>query len=233
MSSYSGDPRSPDRAKAIAAVVAVHIALAAVILTGLNVDKVRAVVDRLQTFDSREVVPPRRPPPPPRRQSRASAAAGAPARRAQPAPVVAPRPRIPVPSPVQAAPVAGQGSASTSGAAQAGSGTGAGGSGNGRGGGGNGYAGYTPARLVANIPSSEYGRLASTGIPSGQVGVSILVEPDGSVANCRVARSSGDTSIDGLVCRLTVRYVRFSPARDPQGRAIAQEITYFRNWRQR
>lgn len=231
MSSYSGNPRSPDRAKAIAAVVAVHIALAAVILTGLNVDKVRAVVEQLQTFDIREVTP--RPPPPVPRPSRASAAAGAPARRAQPSPVVAPRSKLPVPSPVQAAPVAGQGNASTSGAAQSGSGTGAGGTGNGRGGGGNGYAGFTPARLVANIPSSEYGRLASTGIPSGQVGVTILVEPDGSVGNCRVARSSGDSSIDALVCRLTVHYVRFSPARDPQGRAVAQDVTYFPNWRRR
>src|SRR4051794_19283061 len=198
MSSYSGNPRSPDRAKAIAAVVAVHIALAAVILSGLNVDKVRAVVDQLKTFDIREVVPPRRPPPPPQSQSRASAAAGAPARRAQPSPVVAPRPRIPAPSPVPAAQVAGQGSASTSGAAASGSGTGAGGNGNGRGGGGNGYAGFTPARLVSNIPSYEYARLASTGIESGEVGVTIRVDPDGSVGNCRVARSSGDSSIDAL-----------------------------------
>ena len=160
--------------------------------------------------------------------------AGAPARRAEPAPVVAPPPRIPVPSPLPAAKVAGAGSASSSGAAASGSGTGAGGAGNGTGGGGYGdYSRFTPARLVSNIPNSEYGRLAATGIPSGLVGVRILVGPDGSVSNCSIARSSGDASIDSLVCQLTERYVRFSPARDPSGRPVAQEITYFPNWRRR
>ena len=76
-------------------------------------------------------------------------------------------------------------------------------------------------------------RLAASGLPSGLVGVTIRVQPDGSVANCRIARSSGNGSLDSLVCQLTVRYVRFSPARDPQGRAVAQDITYFPNWRRR
>ena len=86
---------------------------------------------------------------------------------------------------------------------------------------------------MSNIPSIEYSRLASTGIPSGLVGVVILVNPNGSVSNCRIARSSGDPSIDGLVCQLTQRYVRFDPARDPYGRPVAQDITYFPNWRRR
>lgn len=230
MSSYSGNPRSIDRGKAIAAVAIVHLALAAVILTGLNVDRVRAVVDRLQTFDIREVT---LPPPPTVQSRRAARAAGAPAPRARSAAVVAQRPRILAPSPVRAAAIADAGSASTSGAAASGSGTGAGGRGLGTGGGGDDYAGFTPARLVRNIPSSEYARLASTGIPSGQVGVTIVVQADGSVSNCRTARSSGDPSIDVMVCNLTVRYVRFSPARDPQGRPVAQGITYFPTWRRR
>ena len=37
MSSYTGTADRPDRAKAIAAVVAVHAGLAAIILAGLNV----------------------------------------------------------------------------------------------------------------------------------------------------------------------------------------------------
>jgi periplasmic protein TonB len=236
MSSYSGHAKPPDRAKAIAAVAAVHIALAAVIVTGLNVGKVREAVEQLKTFDIREVPPPPRPPPLPRpapQPRRAPQAAAAPAPKAQASPVVAPRPKIPAPSPVPAARVAGTGIAANSGAATTGSGTGAGGSGHGTGGGGSDYSRFTPARLISNIPSSQYRRLASTGIPSGLVGVTIRVEADGSIANCRVARSSGDSSIDGLVCQLTVRYVRFSPARDPQGRAVAQDITYFPNWRRR
>jgi len=237
VSSYTGTAGPPDRAKAVIAVAAVHAALAFVILSGLNVRTVSEAVEALKTFNLAQPPPPPPlppPPPKPRPQPEMKKAAGAPAKAAEPAPIVAPPPRIPAPSPLPAAKVAGTGTASTSGAAAAGSGTGAGGTGNGPGGGGYAdYSRFTPARLVSNIPNFEYGRLAATGIPSGLVGVRILVNPDGSVSNCRIARSSGDPSIDSLVCELTVRYVRFSPARDPSGRPVAQDITYFPNWRRR
>lgn len=233
MSTYSGTAERPDRAKAIAAVVAVHAALAFVILSGLNVRNVSEAVERLKTFNLTEQ-PPAPPPPKPSPHQAMKKPAGAPAPKAEPSPVVAPPPKIPTPSPLPAAKLAGTGSAAISGAGTSGSGTGAGGAGNGPGGGGYGdYSRFTPARLVSNIPNFEYGRLAATGIPSGLVGVRILVNPDGSVSNCRIARSSGDASIDALVCQLTTSYVRFSPARDPSGRAVAQDITYFPNWRRR
>jgi periplasmic protein TonB len=238
VSSYRGTAARPDKAKAIAAVMAVHAALAFVILSGLHVREIRHAVDQLTTISIRE--PPAAPPPPVQlvqptsKPQVAKDAEGAPAKNAQPTPIVAPQPRLPVSSPVAAAQVAGTGAATNSGAAVAGNGTGAGGSGRGPGGGGTAdYSGFTPARLVENIPNREYPRLASTGIPSGLVGVIILVGPQGTASNCRVARSSGDPSIDSLVCQLTVRYVRFDPARDPYGRAVAQDVTYFPNWRRR
>jgi protein TonB len=117
----------------------------------------------------------------------------------------------------------------TSGAAAANNGTGAGGSGNGPGGGGD-FSRFMPARRITRIPDREYRQLASTGIVSGSVGVTIRVNPDGSVSNCRVARSSGDGSIDALMCQLTLRYIRFEPARDPDGRPVAQDVTFFPNW---
>ena len=235
MSSYTGTANRPDRAKAIAAVVLVHVALATAILTGLNVHTVRRAVEQLTTISVVEPPPPPPvQPPPAQKPQQMKKAAGAPAPKAEPTPVVAPPPKIPVPSPIPAAKVAGTGSSANSGASTAATGTGAGGTGNGPGGGGYGdYSRFTPARLVSNIPNHEYGRLAATGIPSGRVGVLILVNRDGGVSNCRIARSSGDPSIDGLVCQLTVRYVRFQPARDPDGRAVAQDITYFPNWRRR
>lgn len=236
MSSYRGTADRPDQAKAIGAVLAVHALLAAIILTGLNVRFVRHAVEQLTTIDVREPPPPPpvAPPPPALRPEQMRKPAGAPAPKAEATPVVAPQPKLPLPSPIPAARVAGAGSASTSGASSAGTGTGAGGSGNGAGGGGLGDTSrFTPARLLANIPSYEYGRLASTGLPSGLVGVVIRVGDDGSLSNCRIARSSGDPGLDGLVCQLTLRYVRFAPAHDPDGRPVAQDITYFPNWRRR
>ena len=235
MPSYQGTADRPDKAKAIAAVVAVHAALAFMILSGLNVRLVGQAVERLTTFDIREPPPPPPvPPPPARKPQQMKKPAGAPAKKAEASPIVAPQPRLAVPSPIPAARIAGAGSASTSGAGTSGNGTGAGGSGNGPGGGGYGdYSRFTPARRISKIPDSEYGRLSATGVPSGRIGVTILVNRDGSVSNCRIARSSGYPAIDALMCQLTLQYVRFLPARDPDGRPVAQDITFFPDWHRR
>jgi protein TonB len=230
MSSYSGTANRPDRAKAIGAVLAVHAGLAAIILTGLNVRMVSHVVERLTAFDIRVPPPPPPPPPPPAsKPHRVKDEAGAPARKAEATSVVAPRPKLLVQSPIPAAPVAGRGNAPSSGAALSGTGTGAGGSGNGPGGGGD-YSKYTPARRISRIPDREYRNLAASGLQSGTVGVMIKVNTDGSVSNCRVARSSGNPSADMLMCQLTLRYIRFAPARDAGGRPVAQDVTFFPNW---
>lgn len=230
MSSYLGTADRPDRAKAIAAVVAVHVALAFVIVTGLNVRMVAQAVEQLKTFNLQTPPPPPPVPPPPKPQPKPKMKQpeGAPAKKAEPTPVVAPPPRIPAPSPIPAARVAGTGSASTAGAAASGNGTGAGGNGYGTGGGGTGS--FTPARKLTKIPNREYRRFASTGIPTGSVAISIRVNPDGSVSNCRIVRTSGSPYADSLMCELTQEYVRFSPARDPSGRAIAEDVTWVPNW---
>ena len=235
MPSYQGTADRPDKAKAIAGVVAVHAALAFIIVSGLNVQRVSRAVEELTTITINEPppLPVQKTKPAPKPQA-AKKPQGAPTREVRPSPIVAQKPKLPVPSPIPAAKVAGQGSQATSGAAASGVGSGAGGTGTGPGGGGYAdFSRFTPARLVSNIPSSEYARLASTGIRSGAVGVLVLVGPNGGISNCRIARSSGDPSIDALVCQLTVRYVRFDPARDPSGRPVSQDITYFPNWRRR
>jgi protein TonB len=231
VSSYQGTADRPDRIKAITAVVAVHLALAFVILSGLNVRTVGRAVEQLTTIAINEPPPPPpiQPPPKPAPKQAMKKPEGAPAKKAEPSPVVAPEPKLPVPSPVPAAKVAGTGNATRSGAAVAGSGTGAGGSGNGPGGGGD-FSGFTPARRISRIPDREYRQLAATGLQSGTVGVTIRVNPDGSVGNCRVARSSGNGYADSLMCQLTLRYIRFDPARDASGRPVAQDVTFFPNW---
>ena len=231
MSTYLGTVDKPDRAKAILAVAAVHAALAAVIVTGLNVRMIGEVVEHMQVFDFRETPPPPPPPPlpPQHKPHQAKLEAGAPGKRANPSPVVAPEPKLPLPSPIPAAKVAGTGNASTSGAANYGTGTGAGGSGNGLGGGG--FGGFTPAQKITKIPDREYRRLASaSGMDRGSVGVAMRVNPDGRASNCRVVRSSGSPVADSLMCQLTEQYIRFRPALDAQGRPVAQDVTWFPNW---
>lgn len=229
MSSYRGTADPPDKAKAIAAVVAVHVALAAAILSGLNVRIVSHAVEQLKMFDIREPPPPPpKPPPPAPKPARAKLEEGAAGRKAEPSPVVAPQPKLPVQSPLPAAPIAGTGSGTTAGAAAYGTGTGAGGPGTGRGGGG---GDFTPAQKLTKIPNREYRRLvAISGMPRGSVGISIKVTSDGLASNCRVVRSSGSPQADALMCQLTVQYVRFRPARDPSGRAVAQDLTWYPNW---
>jgi periplasmic protein TonB len=231
---YSGAYKE-DRAKALVGVAAVHVVLAAVILTGLNVRNVQHVVDSLKTFDIKEIVPPPPPPPPPPQPQakRAKEEEGAAGKKANPTPVVAPKPKIVVPAtpPIVAAPVAGTGSATTSGAANYGTGTGAGGSGSGRGGGGNDFSGYTPAQRISKIPDREYRRIAAaSGRSSGRIGLTLKVNTDGRPSNCRISRTSGDGTVDSLMCQLAVSYVRFRPARDDRGNAVAQDITWYPDW---
>lgn len=232
MGSYAVATRA-DRTKAIAGVTAVHLALAFVILTGLNVRMIGHAAEHLRTFDVVELPPPlpEPPPKPMKKDQPAKRAAGPPAKKADPTPVVAPESRIQTPpvSPVIASPVAGAGSASHSGASTAGNGTGASGAGNGPGGGGD-YSKFTPAQRISKIPDSEYRRLAATGIRNGSVGITIQVNKDGRVSNCRIARSSGDGKVDTIMCELAQEYVRFRPALDPARHPIAQDVTWYPNW---
>lgn len=231
MPHYRGTAEGQDKALAWAGVLLVHAGLAAIILSGLNVHSVARTIERLKTFDISEPPPP---PPPAQQAERAKREAGAPAKKAEPASVVAPKPKIVVPAktPIVAAPIAGRGSAPSSGAVAAGTGTGAGGSGTGPGGGGSGdFSRFSPARMLNKIPDREYRRISGGLIPRGSATISFRVSADGRMSGCRIVRSSGDSSVDSVVCDTATRYLRFSPARDPDGHAIAQDMTYTPSWR--
>lgn len=231
MPSYQGAAERPDKAKAIAAVVAVHAALAFIILTGLNVRLVSQAVERLTTVEIREPPPPPPvAPPPARKPQQMKKPAGAPAKKAEASPIVTPQPRLPVPSPLPAARVAGAGSASASGAGSSGNGTGAGGSGYGPGGGGYGSGGNTPARLVRNLARGDYRIISSYGMPQGSAVIHLIVNARGTVSGCRVLRSSGSSQIDAAICELAVTRMMFEPAYDSSGRPIAYEFDYFARW---
>ena len=239
---YYRSADTPDRLKAAAAVAAVHAALGAALLSGLDVRTVGEAVDRLKTFDISADPPP--PPPvvePPKPQAAsAPKEEAAPANiRSRPTPVVAPDPpvQLPVPVPVATSRVRGpEGADRSAGASdRPGSGTGAGGTGSGFGGGGSGGTGsgrgFTPAQRISKIPDREYRRFVSvSGMRSGRVGLTVKVNTDGRPSDCRIVRSSGSATTDALFCQLTLQHVRFRPARDPQGRPVAQDITWYPDW---
>jgi len=229
---YSGAYRE-DRAKALVGVIAVHVVLAAVILTGLNVKNVQHVVESLKTFDIKEIVPPPPPPPPQSKADRAKEKEGAAGKKAEPSPVVAPKPKIVVPAkpPIVAAPIKGTGNARTAGASTSGTGTGAGGSGNGRGGGGSGdFSGFTPARLIRNLSHGDYQQLTNGRIPAGRAMVALTVDPSGRPTNCRIARSSGDGAVDAGLCPLVTRRLAFRPAMNAHGQPIPYSLNYVAEW---
>lgn len=236
MAYYGGVPDRLDRAKAVAAVAAVHVGLAAVILSGLNVEMARRAVETLRTFDVSEPPPPppqpRTPPRPAEQPQKAKLREGAEGKKAEPTPVVAPKPRIRARSPIVAANFAGTGSAPHAGAGRTGTGPGAGGSGDGPGGGGLGdFSSFTPAQIVRRIPHREYRRISAGRIPLGSATITFRVTPDGRMANCKTVRTSGDAYVDSVVCDAATRHMRFRPARDPSGRAVAQQMTYTPTWR--
>ena len=217
MPSYRDTPTRSDRAKAIAAVVGVHAALAALILSGAPTlpeaaERVRTVLIDIQ--------PPPPPPPPVPDPGRAREEEGAAGKKAEPSPVVAPRPRVILPAkpPIPAAPVAGAGSSSSAGAATAGSGPGAGGSGTGRGGGGSGGGLASGPRLLSGGPArADYRRLgARTAGPTRAV-LRLSVGASGRVENCAVVASTGYPDVDRRICPLLQPRMRWNPARGRDG----------------
>ncbi|MEP7130028.1 MAG: hypothetical protein ABI770_02750 [Sphingomicrobium sp.] len=228
---YSGTPGPPDKAKAMAAVIVVHALLAAIILTGLNAGRIRQAVERLTTIVIIEPPPPppSRPPIPTRKPQAMKKSAGAPAKKAEAAPVVAPQPRLTLPSPIPAAKVAGTGAASSSGASSAGTSSGAGGNGSGPGGGYD-NGGNIPARLVRNLSRGDYRSISSYGMPQGSAVLHLIVNAGGTVSSCRVLRSSGSGQVDAVICQLAATRMLFEPAEDLSGRPVAYEFDYHARW---
>lgn len=231
-----------DRLASVVGVATIHAAIGYALITGLGIEIMREAADPLKVFD----VPREEPPPPPPIEevvppkAITEVAEGAPAPpglKARPTPVVAspPKVRLPVPSPLVVAPVEGLGNAPSAGASDiAGPGTGAGGEGDGTGSGGagDGTGGggpvIPPRYLRGRLVNSDYPRAARAA--EGSVTVSFTVETDGSVSGCRVTESSGNADLDATTCRLIERRLRYSPARDAEGRAVADVTGWRQDW---
>jgi protein TonB len=65
---------------------------------------------------------------------------------------------------------------------------------------------------------------------AGSVGVRFTVLPNGRTASCRVTRSSGNPTLDATTCNLLQQRLRFTPATDDDGRAVASEVGSVYTW---
>jgi protein TonB len=239
---YRTDVNARDKSGAIAAVVAIHAALlfAFLNLSGkLDLGDEQAGL-RLIDFS----IPPAPPPPPPlqRQQVKPKEKQGGSAPRnirSQATPVVAPKPKIVTP-PVQkiaASETPRQGASPTQGAAAVrGPGTGAGGAGNGTGSGsgGNGSGGGGD-NGVAEPPHLATPVLGGRDIPpeimdrwprGATVFMRLRVDARGTVAECTVDRGTGVAMIDNAMCNIAHERLRFRPALNRGGQAVAGWFGY-------
>jgi periplasmic protein TonB len=232
MPGYRSHPSRPDRAKAIAGVVAVYAVIVGAMLL-VRTDTSPRTVESIPPVLI-EVTEPPIPPPQPE-PGKAKEEEGAAGKKDEPTPIVAPQPKIVIPAkpPVAAAPVAGTGLSPNAGAATAGTGPGAGGSGTGRGGGGSGGAGGigSDARLLggnsAKLPSHILRQFAAD---RGFGFLLLTISETGRVSDCNVLQSAGSPEVDQALCNLMLRKSRWAPARDKQGNPISVKLRYTATW---
>jgi protein TonB len=241
---YRSDLNTRDKSGAIAAVIAIHAALLFAVLHRWG-DVIADVPSAaMKVFDVREVPPPEPeppPPPPPRQQQQSKPkleeGGAAPANiRSRATTVVAPTPRIALPTPVPATETPRQGSDPTQGAADVrgpgtgaggiGTGTGSGSGGNGPGGGGGGVA--EPPHLVTPVLTGrDLPRDLLERWPRGAtVFMRLRVDARGYVSECSVDRGTGVSTIDSTLCNIVHDRLRFRPALNRSGQAVAGWFGY-------
>lgn len=228
MARYTGNTEPRDRATAITAVAAIHMVLAAYLISAPRIDPEPDKTAPMTLIDI--AVPPSPPLPDPGRANEEQGEAG---KEADPSPVVVPTPRVTVPAPliIPAAPIAGSGNSASAGAAAVGSGPGAGGEGSGRGAGGNGGGIGREARLLSGgLTRRDYRQLRAHSSPAGRAVLAIMVGSDGRVTGCAAVYSSGDPQLDSALCAILQPRMRFSPALDTAGQPITVRAHYVATW---
>ena len=240
---YRSNLNSRDKGGAIAAVIAIHIALLFAFLHMSGKISLGDPQAALRVFNLSDIPPP--PPPPPPTQSQRSKpkekeGGSAPKNiRSEATPVVAPPPRIVTP-PVQqiaAAETPRQGAAPTEGASDVrgpgtgaggfGNGTGSGSGGNGPGGGGDNGVAEPPHLVTPVLTGRDFPRDLLDQWPRGvPVFLRLRVNPQGYVSECNVLRGTGVASIDALMCNIAHDRLRFRPAVNRSGQAVAGWFGY-------
>ena len=239
---YRSDLNARDKGGAIAAVIAIHAALLFAFLHLSGKIDLTDPQSRLRVFDVDEV-PPTPPPPQQQQQTRQpklkEEEGGSPANiRSEATPVVAPTPRVEIPQPrtIAVTETPRQGAAPTQGAADVrGPGVGAGGSGTGTGtgvgggpgGGGEGGAAYPPRLVTPVLRGRDLPRELLEQWPRGAtVFLRLRVDARGYVSECTVDRGTGVPAIDSTMCNLAHDRLRFRPALNRGGQAVAGWFGY-------
>ena len=238
---YRTDLDRRDKGGAILAVAAIHAALLFAVLHQWGDVIVDMPSEALKIFDVRDIPPP--PPPPPQRQQprpKEKEGGSAPKNiKSEATPVVAPKPRIethPV-QPIVAAEIPRQGTAPTQGASDVrgpgtgaggtGTGTGSGSGGSGTGGGGDGGVADPPHLITPVLTGRDIPRDLLDQWPRGvPVFLRLRVNAQGAVSECNVLRGTGVGTIDAAMCNLAHDRLRFRPAVNRSGQAVAGWFGY-------
>jgi protein TonB len=242
---YRSDLQAKDKGGAIAAVVAVHAVLLFVLLQLSGRMDITQPQSALRVFNINEVPPPP-PEPVPRPQTeqqqkpKATEGAASPKNiRSTATDVVVPKPRIALPLPVPMRPTETpnvgiqptQGASNVvgpgTGAGGTGTGTGSGGSGSGTGGGGDGGA-VSPPHLVSPVlRGRDFPPTMLDQWPGGAtIFLRLRVDDRGFVSECTVDRGTGVAKIDSGICDLARERLRFRPALNRAGQAVAGWFGY-------
>ncbi|MGQ7830110.1 energy transducer TonB [Altererythrobacter sp. Z27] len=198
---YADQTTSGNRIVSIVLVGLIHVVVGYIFISGLAIEAVKKVAERVTTIDIEEPPPPEPedepPPPEPQQQAPPPPVAPPPPINIAPAPPpIQTRPTIPPPAPpaLVVPPPAPPAAPSRA-------------------------RGATPdnqrrwaARIQENYPSRALREEIQ-----GTVGVNVSISPDGRVSACSVARSSGSSILDEAACQGMQRYARFNPALDAAG----------------
>jgi protein TonB len=84
--------------------------------------------------------------------------------------------------------------------------------------------------IARYISIQDYPSAALLARQQGRVGVRLGVSAAGRVTDCTVTLSSGAAILDASTCRLLRSRVRFDPARDAQGAAVAGTYSTHVDW---
>lgn len=211
-----------ERFAAMLGALLFHAALFYALIFGLRFQPVDRAGPQLAVFDVVEPPPPPAAEPPPHPQP-----AEAPSSPREAAvPIVAPQAKVPLraPPPVATAPAPGPGTAAEPGAGGEGEGQGLGGVGTGAGG------AVHAQRRSGSLRDHDYPAAARRDGAEGIVYVRFTVGTDGHVSGCTVTRSSGHAVLDTTTCKLIEKRFRYYPARDSEGRSVAETISLFYQW---